>query len=257
MIWSNGGKPLPDSIKPNYSKSTDLINALRKTGFRVRLVQPMEFNDEGEAVISLVALVPVRQQRQAEEQALVDHVQAVETTAKAIANKLKLVEPFRSALLFAAKWHDEGKKADIWQRYIGGKDGQLPLGKSAKWCDPKKLSGYRHEFGSLLRIEYPDQHQTTCVLPNDPDLKDLALHLIAAHHGNARPHFSNSFDRDFLTQQSDQIHTDTIRRYARLQRKYGRWGLAYLESLLRAADAAASAGLETDDDMEDSDGGNP
>jgi len=29
--------------------------------------------------------------------------------------------------------------------------------------------------------------------------------------------------------------------FARLQRKYGRWGLAYLESLLRAADYAASA----------------
>jgi CRISPR-associated endonuclease/helicase Cas3 len=31
------------------------------------------------------------------------------------------------------------------------------------------------------------------------------------------------------------------RRFARLQRKYGRWGLAYLESLLRAADYAASS----------------
>jgi len=30
------------------------------------------------------------------------------------------------------------------------------------------------------------------------------------------------------------------RRFARLQRAHGRWGLAYLESLLRAADYAAS-----------------
>ena len=45
---------------------------------------------------------------------------------------------------------------------------------------------------------------------------------------------------------------DATRRYARLQSKYGRWGLAYLESLLRAADTAASAGLETDDDTKDS-----
>jgi CRISPR-associated endonuclease/helicase Cas3 len=35
--------------------------------------------------------------------------------------------------------------------------------------------------------------------------------------------------------------TEVPRRFARLQRKYGRWGLAYLESLLRAADYAASA----------------
>jgi CRISPR-associated endonuclease/helicase Cas3 len=33
-------------------------------------------------------------------------------------------------------------------------------------------------------------------------------------------------------------------RFARLQRKYGRWGLAYLESLVRAADALASRGVE-------------
>jgi hypothetical protein len=38
-------------------------------------------------------------------------------------------------------------------------------------------------------------------------------------------------------------HAPTLvpRRFARLQRKYGRWGLAYLESLPRAADWAASA----------------
>ena len=32
-----------------------------------------------------------------------------------------------------------------------------------------------------------------------------------------------------------------VERFAKLQRKYGRWGLAYLESLLRAADYAASS----------------
>ncbi len=37
------------------------------------------------------------------------------------------------------------------------------------------------------------------------------------------------------------IASEVPRRFARLQRKYGRWGLAYLESLLRAADYAASA----------------
>lgn len=32
-----------------------------------------------------------------------------------------------------------------------------------------------------------------------------------------------------------------MQRFAALQRQYGRWGLAYLESLVRAADYAASA----------------
>ena len=39
----------------------------------------------------------------------------------------------------------------------------------------------------------------------------------------------------------DDIAAEVPRRFARLQRKFGRWGLAYLESLLRAADYAASA----------------
>jgi CRISPR-associated endonuclease/helicase Cas3 len=245
------GQPLPDSIASNYPKSTGLIDDLREPGFRVRLVQPIQLGDEGEPVTMLVALAPVRQRPPRAEQTLDEHVKAVECAAKLIAEKLKLREPFRAALLFAAQWHDEGKKAGIWQRYIGGKDGQPPLGKSAKWCDPKKLGGYRHEFGSLLRIANCGRHQTACVQPDELEVKDLALHLIAAHHGNCRPHFSNAFDRDFSTQQSEQIHMEAIHRFARLQRQYGRWGLAYLESLLRAADAAASAGLETDDDAED------
>jgi CRISPR-associated endonuclease/helicase Cas3 len=43
------------------------------------------------------------------------------------------------------------------------------------------------------------------------------------------------------TQADAELACDVPRRFARLQRKYGRWGLAYLESLLRAADWAASA----------------
>ncbi|MFA7236701.1 MAG: type I-U CRISPR-associated helicase/endonuclease Cas3 [Phycisphaeraceae bacterium] len=251
-----GGKPLPELIEPAYEKSTDLINALRKTGLQVRLVQPIAFNNEGETMKSLVALAPVRQQQQSEEQLLDEHISAVEKEAARLADALLRDNKIANAALrFAAKWHDEGKKAAIWQRYIGGKDSQMPLGKSAKWCDPRKLSGYRHEFGSLLRVVHPGQCSTVCILPDDSDVRDLALHLIAAHHGNARPHFSHTFDRDFTTQQSDQTHTDTIRRFARLQRKYGRWGLAYLESLLRAADIVASAGLETDDDTETLNGG--
>lgn len=254
-----GGKPLPGDweLEPTYEKSTELVNTIRrKSGLNVRLVQAIEKNEEGEDIRSLVCLSPAPKKVPQEEQSLAGHVGAVEKEAQRLAEALELTHPYRAALLFAAKWHDEGKKAAIWQRYIGGPDANgSPLGKSAKWCDPKKLVGYRHEFGTLLRIEHPDVLHTGCTLPEDEDIKELALHLIAAHHGNARPHFSYTFDRDFTTQQSDQTHTTAMRRFARLQRKYGRWGLAYLESLLRAADAAASAGLETDDDTEDLNGG--
>jgi CRISPR-associated endonuclease/helicase Cas3 len=68
------------------------------------------------------------------------------------------------------------------------------------------------------------------------------LHLIAVHHGRARPHFllEEGFDPERPLPDVNRVATEVPQRFARLQRRYGRWGLAYLESLLRAADYAAS-----------------
>jgi CRISPR-associated endonuclease/helicase Cas3 len=75
------------------------------------------------------------------------------------------------------------------------------------------------------------------------DMKDVVLHLIAAHHGRGRPHFSaeEAFDREGQGADVQAMALEVPRRFARLQQRYGRWGLAWLESLLRAADYAASA----------------
>lgn len=119
--------------------------------------------------------------------------------------------------------------------------------------DPKLLRGYRHEFGSLLRIHHTDRgNSARCVLPDNPDARELALHLIATHHGMGRPHFSDAIYTDFSDTERDAIHTDSIRRFARLQRKYGWWYLAWLESLLRCADAMASADSDSEDAPDDS-----
>ncbi len=74
-------------------------------------------------------------------------------------------------------------------------------------------------------------------------MQDVVLHLIAAHHGRGRPHFpqEEAFDPHGDHHSIGSLGVNVPRRFARLQRKYGRWGLAYLESLLRAADWAASA----------------
>jgi CRISPR-associated endonuclease/helicase Cas3 len=215
-----------------------------KSGLKVRLVQPIKWNEEDKPICELVCLSPPPRQRKSVEQVLKEHVNKVEEEAKRLADRLELCEPFRSALLFAATWHDEGKKAATWQRYAGTGNGEL-LGKTSEWHNPRLLNGYRHEFGSLLRsVPY---------LPNDADVRELALHLIAAHHGHGRPHFENIIDHDFTTRQSKDAHVEVMRRYARLQRRYGRWGLAYLESLLRAADWAASAEVGVDPEVDDDD----
>lgn len=234
-----GGREIPTDLDldPMYAERTQLINALRKY-FRIRLVRPVIHDDEGEDLISLVVLSPLLNGKKPENQPLSDHVGAVESKAKRIAERLQLTEPIRSALLFAAQWHDEGKKAAVWQYFIGHKSGE-PLGKGASPRDPKSLRGYRHEFGSLLRIQHPGRCGTMdCILPDDA--RDVALHLIATHHGMGRPHFDNAIYDQFTDEERDTVHIESIRRFARLQRNYGWWHLAWLENLLRCADALAS-----------------
>ena len=71
------------------------------------------------------------------------------------------------------------------------------------------------------------------------------LHLIATHHGYGRPHFptDKAFDPKASEDDTAEIAAEVPRRFARLQRKYGRWGLAYLESkgVKRVAQAENSA----------------
>ena len=134
------------------------------------------------------------------------------------------------------------------------------MGKSGGRDRGRPVRGYRHEFGSLR--EFNDAFNAGKLLddagkPITQDVFDLAMHLIATHHGRGRPHFpKGGFDPDCETQ-SDQLHTDSIRRFARLQRTYGWWHLAWLENLLRCADAMASADQAAEDDPADSQGDKP
>jgi CRISPR-associated endonuclease/helicase Cas3 len=172
-------------------------------------------------------------------QRLSDHQQRTEEVAQAIANSLDLPLPLRTALTLAARWHDQGKHRAVWQRAIGNNDyPNNVLAKSGRGGPLQERITYRHEFGSLIDITKEPQFQA-----QPEEVQELILHLIAAHHGRARPHFSleEAFDPQAEEERSDRSAQEVPRRFARLQRQYGRWGLAWLESLLRAADACASA----------------
>jgi CRISPR-associated endonuclease/helicase Cas3 len=151
---------------------------------------------------------------------------------------LPLSEELRNALIVAAKSHDLGKKRKRFQRILGNVDGGMLLAKSGKKQARGLKEDYRHEFGSLLDVEAEAEFEGL-----SEEMKDLVLHLIAAHHGRGRPHFpiEEAFDPEPNGKDISAIASEVPRRFARLQRKYGRWGLAHLESLLRAADYAASA----------------
>lgn len=166
------------------------------------------------------------------------HLSDAEREAVAISDALGLPPELRRPLLIAARFHDLGKWRDVWQRSIGNTDTNNPLAKSGASGVLHGLNGYRHEFGSLLDIEMKEDFKNLA-----PGEQELALHLITTHHGRGRPYFPEDESSDPQRGEDvvSRVAREIPRRFARLQRKYGRWGLAYLESLLRAADYAASA----------------
>ena len=167
-----------------------------------------------------------------EPQALRDHAEQVADCARAFVRRLELPREEVDALVTAARLHDDGKAAQRWQNAMNapGDDGR-PYAKTRGGGNPRLLEGYRHEFGSLLKAERQD-------LPNDT--RDLILHLIAAHHGYARPTISPEGCEDGSPSALESKAGDAALRFARLQKRYGPWGLAWREAILRAADQSAS-----------------
>ncbi|ETX07175.1 MAG: hypothetical protein ETSY2_12720 [Candidatus Entotheonella gemina] len=168
-----------------------------------------------------------------------EHGSDVERYATEIAQKIGLASDLVNALGMAGKKHDEGKNRDWWQAAIGnaydGSPRWKPLAKSThNSFDHAFNQGYRHEFGSLAEAS------ADASLKHHP-YRDLILHLIAAHHGYARPHFpSRAFDRNLPSTIAQELMEEAMQRFASLQRQYGWWQLAYLEATLKAADALAS-----------------
>ena len=165
------------------------------------------------------------------------HVGDVEREADAILNNLNLPEELDVAVRVAASLHDHGKRRKVFQHVLGNWDyPNVVIAKSGR-RGGRTSELYRHEFGSLTDAEAEASFRALSA-----DQQDLVRHLIASHHGYARPHFpaDRAFDPDAPDSRALEIASEVPARFARLQRRHGRWGLAYLESLLRAADWAAS-----------------
>jgi len=171
----------------------------------------------------------------------------------------------------AADMHDWGKaderfqamlsrsdRTDSWLR--AGAHGK-PLAKSeppktpGQWREAYKRSGlppgFRHEMLSVQLAVFAD------ALPEDAAERELILHLIAAHHGRARPFapvvpddelprvevggVKLTHDQRAAMAPPHRLDSGIPERYWQLTRRYGWWGLAYLEAVLRLADQQASA----------------
>ncbi len=195
-------------------------------------------------------------------------VQAVEKIMKHC-----IEQRFHEPLRLAAAWHDAGKLDDRFQLLLHQGDevkaasGKAPLAKSASIpASPARRQAireaaqcpkdFRHEMLSLQLAErYAD-------LPAADGQADLVSHLIAGHHGHARPFAPVCPDSEHPPAVSGEhcgipikVSADDRRnavaphhtasgvseRFWLLTRRYGWWGLAYLETMLRLGDWYGSA----------------
>ncbi len=187
-----------------------------------------------------------------------------------------LCEQFCRALAFApqivadlslAAWlHDVGKADPRFQRWLAG-GGEVraamaaePLAKSALPAGSLRErrnarrragypEGYRHEILSLAMVA---GSASIIEQAHDPD---LVLHLVASHHGWCRP-FAPPLDHpealavelqhgDITLAAStrhllSRLDSGVADRFWALVERYGWWGLAWLEAVMRLADHRAS-----------------
>lgn len=187
---------------------------------------------------------------------LVQHLGAVGETAARIAEALGISDPLVKAVYQAGLWHDLGKLDPRFQRWLDPDvQAAAPLAKSSLAPDriqPARSSsgwpqGGRHELLSArLVAAWLRSH------PVDFDA-DLVLHLIASHHGYSRPltppvedpapfHVRADIEGQEVAASGDLGTTDweQPRRFRAVCERYGIWGTALLEAIVRQADHLVS-----------------
>ena len=166
-------------------------------------------------------------------QSLEAHQACARERTESIVARLGLADsPLGKVICEAAARHDDGKAAQRWQCAFSA-EGPEVMGKTQGPVDLVRLAGYRHELGSVLRYVRRGAAE-----------EPLLLHLIAAHHGGARPVLCTDGVDDFDFQTVQRVAGEVCDAFDVLQRRYGPWGLAWLETLVRAADWQASALIE-------------
>ncbi|MER3410698.1 MAG: CRISPR-associated endonuclease Cas3'', partial [Thermoleophilia bacterium] len=223
-----------------------------------------EEGDTGEASSSLAAR-PIP---------LAAHLSSVTGQARGLAERIGLPSDLVHLVELAGRLHDLGKLERRFQVMLHRGDPDrfeasgVPLAKSG--MDPSDRAalrrarelaglppGWRHEAlsGLLARTLL-----SRGLVDRDSVDTDLLIHLVQTHHGRCRPLFAPGangslagWDVDLrevipgveasleeLLPSSLSFDWEGPARFARLCRRYGRWGLALLETALRLADIAVS-----------------
>jgi CRISPR-associated endonuclease/helicase Cas3 len=202
---------------------------------------------------------------------LEQHLCDVEAVAGQFSRKLLLSASIGEDIQLSGALHDAGKADPCFQAILHGGSrlhaaASTLLAKSSN--APTSLAEARH---AQFRSGYPEggRHELLSVrlAESDPHLKTLAsdwelvLHLVASHHGRCRP-FAPVVDHPAprtvqldwrnrrLSASSDgvvdgmgieHVASGVTERFGHLVRRYGWWGLSYLEACVRLADWKASS----------------
>jgi len=205
------------------------------------------------------------------EVSLDDHTASVERAAERLARSC-LPEALHAPVQQAAHWHDAGKLDERFQVLLHQGDevaaasASAPLAKSVSIpASPGQRRAIRRASGlpEYFRHEMLSTHlaQRHARLAADKADTDLVLHLVASHHGHARPfapvdpdptppgvsgHLAgepigiNAEERAAMPA-PHRIDSGLADRFWRMNRRYGWWGVAYLEAILRLSDWYGSA----------------
>lgn len=158
---------------------------------------------------------------------LEEHARHVAERARYAATVLDLPNHLTSTLEWAGYRHDDGKEHPAFQARLGADPNSKALAKQhphRSEIEGVLPRGWRHESASAHRVL-------------GEGASDLLVHLVAAHHGWARP----------ILPAAEGPHQalPTAERFTKLNTVWGPWGLAWIETLLRLADHQASATPET------------
>lgn len=231
--------PLIEVIAQNAELNDGRLEALVVTS---RKAHRADISDED---LSSSRTVPV---------ALIEHNAGVGARARQLAEAIGLEEAHKINVGRAGDLHDLGKADPRFQLILRGDDfdtlpGQLLAKGMRRVRDLRVEPRERHEAYSVAFLKKNTDLVETA---HDPE---LVLYLIGTHHGRGRALMPNRPDdgtafaveldgRTYEFEGAPQlgaVGSGWPSLFWRLNRRYGPWGLAYLEALLRLADQLRSA----------------